>query len=325
MRSPPSLRSASRPASPSARAAARAARRPANPLRRLRLGLVALGVAGAIAACGEDGGEPGSPELRSDRFDSAAAFELIERQVAYGIRPAGSEELRRLSEELRPQLPGGRFEAVPGGLRNIVGTIPGTQPAILIAAHYDTEYRPPGFVGANDGAAGTAAVVELARTLESELAGSEHREIRFVLFDGEEEPPGCPDSRFQECALRGSRAYAAAHADEIGELILLDYVANDGLRIRRETNSDPELWERLRAAAERVGAQDAFPPGEAGGVIDDHVPFLEQGVTAIDLIDFTYPYADTPEDTPDKLSEASLDAVAEAVAELVIERASRRG
>ena len=38
-----------------------------------------------------------------------------------------------------------------------------------------------------------------------------------------------PTSQFQECALRGSKAYVEAHAPEVGEMILLDYIANKGL------------------------------------------------------------------------------------------------
>ena len=201
----------------------------------------------------------------------------------------------------------------------MVGSLPGPGPAIVVAAHYDTEADPPDFVGANDGAAGTAAVVELSRALAEELPEG-HREVRFVLFDGEEEPSGCPDAQFQECALRGSKAYVAAHGPEVGELILLDYIANDGLILQREANSDPELWAGLRAAAERVGSSDFFPPGDQGvGAIDDHVPFVLAGIPAIDLIDFSYEYADTSEDTPDKLDPDALGAVGEAVAELVIE------
>jgi glutaminyl-peptide cyclotransferase len=221
-------------------------------------------------------------------------------------------------------LPDGSFEAVASsgpqrGLRNIVGTLPGTVPgpAILIGAHYDTEHHPKGFVGANDSAAGTAAVLGLARSLQEELP-EEHREIRFVLFDGEEEPPGCKNAEFASCALRGSRAYAAAHLGEVGEMILLDYVANKGLRLPREGNSDPGLWGRLRAAADQVDTTDFFPPGESAPVLDDHIPFVEQGIPSIDLIDFAYPYADTVEDTPDKLDPAALDAVGETVAELVV-------
>jgi Zn-dependent M28 family amino/carboxypeptidase len=247
---------------------------------------------------------------------------LVNRQVVVGQRPAGSPQLRRLATELRPLLPHGRFEPFPSsgsqqGLRNIVGDLPGRAPAILIGAHYDTEWHPKGFVGANDSAAGTAAVIELARTLRSELPEN-HREIRFVLFDGEEDPPGCSNKDFEFCALRGSRAYAAAHPDEVGDMILLDYIANRGARISREANSSQPLWDQLRQAAAQVGASEVFPPGIQGGVIDDHIPFLEQGIPSIDLIDFAYPYADSVQDTLDKLDPAVLDEVGETVAQLAM-------
>ncbi len=220
---------------------------------------------------------------------------------------------------LRRLLPDGGFEPLPGGLRNIVGTLPGSAPAIVVGAHYDSEYHPPGFVGANDSAAGTAAVIELADALKRELP-PEHREIRFVLFDGEEDPPGCADARFEQCALRGSRAYTEMHPDEVGQMILLDYIANKGLQIPREANSDRALWAQLRSAAAALGAEGYFPPegsGQQYAIIDDHIPFVRDGVPAIDLIDFSYRYADTVADTPDKLDPAALDAVGETVAELV--------
>jgi glutaminyl-peptide cyclotransferase len=276
-----------------------------------------------LAACGGGGGENSD---RPDRFDADRAMSLVSLQVEAGQRPAGSPQLRRLAMSLRPLLPDGHFEPFPSrgpqrGLRNIVGLLPGPGPAILIGAHYDTEYRPTGFVGANDGAAGTAGVVELARSLPSELPAG-HREIRFVLFDGEEEPPGCGDQEFLSCALRGSRAYAAAHRGDVADMILLDYIANEGARFPREGNSNPELWAQLRAAAAQVGAESRFPDATGGGVIDDHVPFLQRGVPAIDLIDFSYPYADTVEDTPDKLDPAVFDEVGETVAQLVINLAA---
>src|SRR5436190_14845297 len=189
------------------------------------LSLVPLLLAGlALAGCGSSGSS------QPDRFDAAAAWSLLQRQVDVGPRPAGSPQLRQLAMQLRPLLPNGRFEPFPStgpqqGLRNIVGDIPGHAPAILIGAHYDTEWHPPGFVGANDSAAGTAGVIELARSLQ-QLLPAHHPEIRFVLFDGEEDPPGCTDKDFEFCALRGSRAYAAAHPKQIGRMILLDYIAN---------------------------------------------------------------------------------------------------
>jgi glutaminyl-peptide cyclotransferase len=277
----------------------------------------------AVAGCGESGAaEP------QNRFDGKRAVGLVKRQVAVGQRPAGSPQLRRLATKLRRRLPDGRFERFRStgpqrGLRNVVGTLPGPGPAILVGAHYDTEWHPKGVVGANDSAAGTAAVIELARSLPAALP-SGHREIRFVLFDGEEDPPGCSDANFQFCALRGSRAYAAAHPGEIGEVIVLDYIAHRGASFPREGNSSEELWARLREAAEQIGTAALFPPGTGSPpVLDDHIPFLDQEVPSIDVIDFSYRYADTVKDTPNKLDRAVLDQVGETVGQLVINLSGR--
>jgi Zn-dependent M28 family amino/carboxypeptidase len=143
--------------------------------------------------------------------------------------------------------------------------------------------------------------------------------VRFVLFDGEEEGPGCPNARFDRCALRGSRAYVAAHRREVGQMVLLDYIANRGVRLPREGSSNPALWARVRAAASEVGVGAVFPPTDQVTIYDDHTPFLRAGIPAVDLIDFSYRYADGLQDTIDKLSLASLDAVGETVFELVSE------
>ena len=42
---------------------------------------------------------------------------------------------------------------------------------------------------------------------------------------------------------------------------------------------------------------------------DDHTPFAQQGISAVDIIDFDYPYWHTTGDTPDKVSAESLQAV----------------
>jgi glutaminyl-peptide cyclotransferase len=257
------------------------------------------------------------PKATAHHFDAPRAFALIRRELSYGQRPAGSPQLRRLAVVLREMLPDGRFEPVTGhpGLRNIVGTLPGAGPAIVLGAHYDSEYHPKGFVGANDSAAGTAAVVELARDLRNTTG----REVRFVLFDGEEEGPGCPNSDFANCALRGSRSYVAAHGGEVGQMVLLDYIANKGLRLPREGSSDPKLWQRVRAAARTVGVGAVFPPAKQTEIYDDTTPFLRAGIPAVDLIDFSYRYADGLQDTIDKLSIDSLDAVGETVYALINE------
>jgi glutaminyl-peptide cyclotransferase len=142
--------------------------------------------------------------------------------------------------------------------------------------------------------------------------------VRFVLFDGEEQPAGCPEPRFLSCALRGSKAYAARHARELRSLVLLDYIAEKrNLSFPREAGSDVVLWQQLRAAASAVGVGALFPDTSSGRILDDHTPFTDRGIPAIDVIDFDYPPRDTLADTLDKVSARSLDAVGEAVLRLV--------
>jgi Zn-dependent M28 family amino/carboxypeptidase len=44
-------------------------------------------------------------------------------------------------------------------------------------------------------------------------------------------------------------------------------------------------------------------------MLDDHTPFIEAGLPAIDIIDFDYPYWHTMQDTTDKVSAESLEIV----------------
>ncbi|HKH16689.1 MAG TPA: M28 family peptidase [Solirubrobacteraceae bacterium] len=283
--------------------------------------VLAAAIVAAVVVAG--GGSDDAPPARSpaaparvDRFDSGRAWAELRRQVRLGPRPAGSRRLRALAERLRRELPRGRFERVPGHprLRNLVGRLPGTKPAIVIAAHHDTKQL-PGFVGANDGAAGTAAVVELARALRRIERPAGAPQLRFVLFDGEE---ATDDSRpFLETGLRGSTAYAERHAGEVGALILLDFIAARDLSIVREGSSDRALWSRLREAAKAVGAGAAFPAGSGGVIADDHSPFLAQGVPAIDLIQWPYVCFHKRCDDLSAVSERSLDMTGESVLELV--------
>src|SRR3954447_2312857 len=254
-----------------------------------------------------------SAQLHVNRFGGRRAFAELRRQVDLGPRPAGSAASRRLAARLRRALPHGRYEAVRGGLRTVVGTLPGTRPAVVVAAHYDTKAI-PGFVGANDGAGGTAAVVELARAMRHAKRPAGAPALRFVLFDGEEATNDEAD--FYRSGLRGSKAYARRHRGEIRALVLLDFVADKALRIPREAGSDPHLWARLRRAAKRVGAGAAFPAAAVGEVLDDHTPFTRQGVPAVDLIDFDFPCWHKTCDDVSAVSAHSLDLSGEAVLEL---------
>ena len=272
--------------------------------------LVAVTIAILVA------GVSGATAAPVDRFDGDAAWAFLERQVQLGPRPAGSPASRRLAAILRSSVPRGRYQPVPGGLRNVIGTVRGRDPKrfVVVGAHYDTKDHPPGFVGANDGASGTAVVRQLARTIKP-------RQVRptlvFVFFDGEETPQGAPEGEFERYGLRGSKVAAAAFR-RAEAAIVLDFVGDRDLAIPRERLSNRRLWSQLRAAARRAGHAAAFPADEQGEVIDDHVPFLRVGVPAIDLIDFEFACWHRSCDDLSAVSARSLDAVGETMVELLL-------
>ena len=283
----------------------------------------ALIATAALAVLGGCGGE----RPARDAFDGERAFRDLEAQVAIGPRPAGSRGSRRVVSLIQRRLraAGVRAVGVQRPWRNVVATIPGRGPgAVVVGAHYDTKDAiGPGFVGANDGASGVAVVLELARTLPRPLPGPS---IHLALFDAEEARGERP---FAADGTRGSRQYVSLAErdglqgspplDQIRAMVLFDLVGDCDLQVPREANSDAGLYGRLAEAALEVDGSRAPFEGEAPAVLDDHVPFLEAGVPAVDVIDFTYgpgpspgAYWHTLEDTLDKVCPESLDAVGEA-------------
>src|SRR4029077_5507407 len=106
---------------------------------------------------------------------------------------------------------------------------------------------------------------------------------------------------------------------QIADVIVLDFIGNHGLRLPREAGSDIELWGRMGAAAAKGGEESVFPDATRGQVYDDHTPFADRGIPAIDLIDFDYPCWQKRCDTMRKVSQRSIDAAGESVLELVRE------
>jgi hypothetical protein len=253
-------------------------------------------------------------------FDEARAYDLVKLQLAFGPRPAGSTAEHKAAEALVHRLPGGHFEPVPGGLRNIVGGLPGRGPAIVLGAHYDTT-PVPGYLGANNSATGVAAVIEIARDLSRDPRDANNRAIRFVLFDGEEAPAGF--TNFLNQGLRGSRAYVKAHVATTDEMVLLDFIALRDESLPREAGSDPALWERLRAAAAQENTLSYFPAAVREQIFDDHTSFADAGIPAVDLIDFEYPCWQRTCDNLSQVSQRSLAAVGTTVLALMRDERAR--
>ncbi len=256
----------------------------------------------AAAGCGSDDDHPQpSPdraaERIADRFDAGRAFADLAAQVRLGPRPAGSAANRRQTRLIARRLrrAGARDVRIQRPYRNVVGTIPGSEPgAVAVGAHHDTVGGVPGFVGANDGASGVAVVLELARALPDRLDGPS---VHLVLFDAEEARPG---RSFEADGTRGSRQYmryasaggrqGSPRASELEAMVLFDLVGDCDLRIPLEANSDPHLYGRFHDAALALDPEGGGAPfrGETDGVLDDHTPFSLAGVPALDLIDFDF-------------------------------------
>jgi glutaminyl-peptide cyclotransferase len=260
---------------------------------------------------------PATASAKVDRFDSRAAWKLLREQVELGPRPAGSHASRKLAARLLKLMPHGRYQGVPGGLRNVVGSVKGrSRRYVVVGAHYDTK-EVPGFVGANDGASGTAIVTQLARQFARAKKRPRHTLV-FVLFDGEESPGAADgdETSFERNGLRGSKV-AARRWRKAEAMVLLDFVGDKHLSTPREANSSRRLWGKLRAAARRVGVGRHFPDATYGAVSDDHVPFIRRGVPSVDLIDFGFPCWHRTCDDLSAVSERSLNVSGEAVRELV--------
>lgn len=256
-------------------------------------------------------------------FSGRRAYQHVEKLVELGPRPAGSaagkrahdyirQELERLGLEVRVD----EFTAsTPIGdrtFRNVIGILTGSsRDVIAIGSHYDTKYFPgERFVGANDGGSSTGAVLELARA----LSGRKHSfTYWFLFFDGEE----AFDEWSPIDSLYGSRHLVdqLRRDGDLGRLkalVLLDMIGDRQLRLRQDENSARWLVRLLWKAARDLGYGAHFVE-ESLAIEDDHIPFVQAGVAAVDLIDLDYPFWHTPDDTLDKVSAESLEVVGKVV------------
>jgi glutaminyl-peptide cyclotransferase len=269
-----------------------------------------------------------APETDLLAFNGQRAFEDLKRLVAFGPRPPGSKALAESRAWIISQLKlaGCQVEednfvaSTPAGdipMTNMIARIPGARPSVvMVAGHYDT-LRVNGFtfVGANDGGSSAAFLLELARIL-----GRRKNLVTYwlVFFDGEEalEHWSETDSRY------GSRhlVQKLASAGELGRvqaMILVDMIADAKLDIYRESYSTGWLSDMIFANARRLGYSKYFIDSPPEYIEDDHIPFVNAGVSAADVIDLDYgprrSYWHTAQDTVDKCSALSLTIVGRVV------------
>lgn len=296
-----------------------------KPLRGGLAVVIALLVSG-MAGCGR---RPVEVNRRAPmpQFDGADAYLECVEFVKLGPKPACTPMAERAAHYLYDRLTQFGIEAridlfhdeIPGGtgvFRNVIGRIPGdTNRLVVIAAHYDTKSGiSDEFAGANDSGSGVGVALALMKAMAEHPVNG--MEIRCVFFDGEE----CRYTYGAQDGLHGSRWLArqwvaSGEAIRIKALILLDMVGDRNLTITLPRNGTPALLSAVFEAAANEGARDRFFL-YAGDILDDHQPFLEAGIPAVNIIDFRYgstsdgnEYWHTTEDTLDKISADSLGVV----------------
>lgn len=250
-------------------------------------------------------------------FDGDEAMRHVHTQMAFGPRPTGSEASRQTAEYILDTLAnlGWRTEVRPFTYRGVEGRNliaragPEGGPIFLFGAHYDTRRRADQdphtpdmpVPGANDGASGVAVLLELARVLDREALQGE---VWLVFFDAED------NGRLDGWEyIVGSRHFVENLEVRPDYAVIVDMVGDADQNIYLEHNSDPLLSAHLWQIAADLGYGDHIMAEVRHAVLDDHTPFLEAGIPAVDIIDFDYPYWHTMQDTADKLSAESLERV----------------
>lgn len=259
-------------------------------------------------------------EDKSLEFNSNRAFQDLAYQVSLGSRVPGTPGHDQIVKWIVDNLKNAGWQAevqqseqMGHPIQNIIAKRGQGTPWYIIGAHYDTRMwadRDPDPVkamqpvpGADDGASGVAVLLELARSIPTNIKG----QIWLVFFDAEDNGniPGWDWSL-------GAQAVVQSLAGKPDGVIVVDMIGDKDLNIYMEQNSDKTYMAEIWAEAAILGYSQ-FIPIVKHSIIDDHTPFLNAGIRAVDIIDIDYPYWHTSQDTVDKVSADSLKAVGETV------------
>ncbi len=224
----------------------------------------------------------------------------------------------------------------PYNFENLValfGSAGGTGSPLLLAAHWDTRpvadqdpdpaNRNTPILGANDGASGVAVLLELARLMK---LSKPSRPVLLALLDAEDSGrEGVTEWPYMGFCIGTNYLVTHWPADlpRPSEMVLLDMVGTDRVRNPRlqapgvidppqfrlegySMASDPTLVNQIWTVAANLHHDDVFlrVPGEE--IVDDHKPFIDNGIPGVDIIHFAPAEWHTIDDTPANCSADTL-------------------
>jgi hypothetical protein len=279
-------------------------------------------------------------------LQSARAMKYLEQLCAIGSRTTGTPGMVQQQQLLQAHFEklGGRIvwqsfqhrhpqTGQPVEVKNlIVQWHPDRMERVVLCSHYDTRPFPDRdpknrtglFVGANDGASSTAALMELGHAMADK---SIKIGVDFVLFDAEELVFADQKGDYFIGSTYFAQQYVAdppAYRYRSG--ILMDMIGDKDLQLYYDKASftyAPQLAREVWDIARGLGLKE-FSPRIVHDIRDDHLPLNEIArIPTIDIIDFDYPtaasrtrsYWHTMADTPEKCSGDSLTKVLAVVLE----------
>jgi len=209
---------------------------------------------------------------------------------------------------------------------------------VILGAHYDSRAKATKdstnpdlpVPGANDGASGSAVLIELAEVLYNRRQNLSVQ-IWFLFFDAEDQgydvAPGI--SGWDWCEGSGRfvqdiENFYNSSNETFDAMILLDMVGGINLRFINEQHSTSSLLNELFETGRQLGYTSAFPSDPiVGSVSDDHVPFVNYGIPSADLIikfwdaPIEWPYHHTINDDISHISNNSLEITGKTVEQFI--------
>ena len=257
------------------------------------------------------------PKAQALQFDASRALLDVQAQIDFGPRTPESDAHSAVIDYIKNNLESAGWkvelqasERMGHPIVNIEASRGSGTPWVIIGAHYDSRLYAdrdsntslaelPG-PGANDGASGVAVLLELARVIPRDL----DKKISLVFFDAEDQGkiPGWD-------WILGSREFAESLSVFPDAVVVIDMIGDADLNVYREKSSDVALTDEIWQIAAELGYGQSIINEDKHSILDDHLPFIELGIPAIDIIDFDYPYWHTSSDTLDKVSAKSLEII----------------
>jgi Zn-dependent M28 family amino/carboxypeptidase len=250
-------------------------------------------------------------------FDGSRAYQDVNHQLSFGARipdsQAHSKTIDYIESEMKKSgwdVSGQDTQKMGHPIHNVIAKRGSGSPWVILGAHYDSRLvadqdtnpaaRLQPVMGANDGASGVAVLLELGRVLPKTVKG----QVWLVFFDAEDQ-----GNIAGWDWILGSRAFVESLQGKPDSAIVIDMIGDKDLDLYWERNSNILLTQNIWSIAAQNGYAKQFIGQYKYSMIDDHTPFLERGIRAVDIIDFDYPFWHTSGDTVDKVSPESLKAI----------------